>query len=194
MPERYPTDTFAQPAEVAGQCPPLPPWLAARLLRQDERITWVVGPWFSPGWERYVTHPLLFLAALAVGMAVVAVGGLAGGAEGAVVAALAGGAVVLASIFVLGFASGYFTRLVVTDGRLLILQGYELVRTWGMDDLPHSLVRYRRRADGAESRAVDLDTLKSMFGPASDKFAESKTILAFGKQLDQIKAREERRP
>jgi hypothetical protein len=137
---------------------------------------------------------LLFLAALAVGMAVVAVGGLAGGTEGAVVAALAGGAVVLASIFVLGFASGYFTRLVVTDGRLLILQGYEVVRTWGMDDLPHSLVRYRRRADGAESRAVDLDTLKSMFGGASDKFAESKTILAFGKQLDQIKSREERRP
>jgi hypothetical protein len=33
-----------------------------------------------------------------------------------------------------------------------------------------------------------------MFGGASDKFAESKTILAFGKQLDQIKAREKDHP
>jgi hypothetical protein len=194
MSERFQTDTFAQPAEVAGQCPPLPPWLAGRLLKGDEQITWVVGPWFNPDWERYVTHPLLFLAALAVGMAVVAVGGVTGGTEGAVVAALAGGAVVLASVFVLGFANGYFTRLVVTDGRLLILQGYEVVRIWGLDDLPGSLLRYRRRADGAQSRSIDLDTLRTMFGGASDKFAESKTILAFGKQLDQITAREKRRP
>ena len=55
-------------------------------------------------------------------------------------------------------------------------------------------VRYRRRADGVEDRAVDLDTLKSLFGPASDKFAESKTILAFGKHLDKIKARDRDRP
>jgi hypothetical protein len=194
MSDRYPNDTFTRPAEVAGQCPPLPPWLADRLLKGDEQVSWVVGPYFNPPWERYVTHPLLFLAALAVGVACVTVGGLTGGTEGAVVAGLVGGAVVLASVFVLGFASGYFTRLVVTSARLLILQGYEVVRIWGLDDLPYSLVRYRRRADGAESRAVDLDTLKSMFGGASDKFAESKTILAFGKQLDQITAREKRRP
>jgi hypothetical protein len=194
MSDRFHNDTFVQPSEVAGQCPPLPSWLAARLLKGDEQVTWVMGPRFNPEWERYVTHPLLFLAALAVGMACVTTGGLTGGTEGAVLAALAGGAVVLASVFVLGFASGYFTRLVVTGSRLLILQGYEVVRIWGLDDLPYSLVRYRRRADGAESRAVDLDTLKSMFGPTSDKFAESKTILAFGKQLDQITAREKRRP
>jgi hypothetical protein len=191
MSDRFQPDTMT---ELTGQCPPLPPWLARRLLKGDERVTWVVGPWFSPSWEQYVTHPLLFLAALAVAAAFVLAGGRIGGTEGAVTAGLAGAAVVLASIFVLGFASGYFTRLVVTESRLLIVQGYELVRAWGLDDLPHSLVRYRRRDDGAESRAVDLDTLKSMFGPTSDKFAESKTILAFGKQLDQITAREKRQP
>ena len=194
MSDRFQPDTLAQPSAVAGQCPPLPRWLAGRLLRGDERITWVVGPRFNPEWERYVTHPVLFLAALTVGAAFVWAGWLMAGAEGAVAAALAGGAVVLGSIFVLGFSSGYFTRLVVTNSRLLILQGYEVVRTWGMNDLPFSLVRYRRQADGAESRAVDLDTLKTMFGGASDKFAESKTILAFGKQLDQITAREKGRP
>jgi hypothetical protein len=194
MSDRVQPDTLAQPSAVAGQCPPLPPWLAGRLLKGDEQITWVVGPRFNPAWERYVTHPLLFLAALAVGMVFVAAGGLMAGTEGAMVAALAGGGAVLTAVFVLGFSSGYFTRLVVTNSRLLILQGYEVVRTWGMNDLPFSLVRYRRRADGAEGRAVDLDTLKSMFGGASDKFAESKTILAFGKQLDQITAREKRRP
>jgi hypothetical protein len=194
MSDRYPNDTFARPAEIAGQCPPLPPWLADRLLKGDEQITWVVGPRFNPDWERYVTHPLLFLGALAVGVACVIAGGMTGGTEGAVAAGLVGAAVVLASIFVVGFASGYFTRLVVTDARLFITQGYEVVRIWGLDDLPYSLVRYRRRDDGAENRAIDLDTVKSMFGPATDKFAESKTILAFGKQLDQITARENRRP
>ncbi len=194
MSDRYPNDTFARPADVAGQCPPLPPWLADRLLKGDEQVTWVVGPRINPDWERYVAHPLLFVAALAIGIACATVGGLARGTEGAVVGGLIGWAVVLASIFVLGFASGYFTRLVVTDARLFITQGYEVVRIWGLDDLPYTLVRYRRRADGAESRAVDLDTLKSMFGSASDKFAESKTILAFGKQMDQITSRENRRP
>jgi hypothetical protein len=194
MSDRHPNDTFAPPADVAGQCPPLPPWLADRLLKGDEQVTWVVGPRFNPDWERFVTHPLLFLGALAVAAACVTTGGMAGGTEGAVMAGLVGAAVVLASIFVLGFASGYFTRLVVTDARLFITQGYEVVRIWRLDDLPYSLVRYRRRADGAEDRAIDLDTLKSMFGSASDKFAESKTILAFGKQLDQITSRENRRP
>lgn len=194
MSDRYPNDTFTRPAEVASQGSPLPPWLAERLLKGDEQVTWVVGPYFNPSWERYVTHPLVFLAALAVGIACVTVGGLTGGTEGAVLAGLAGGAVVLASIFVLGIACGYFTRLVVTSARLFILQGYEVVRIWGLNDLPYSLVRYRRRADGVEDRAIDLDTLKSMFGPTSDKFAESKTILAFGKQLDQITSREKRRP
>ncbi len=194
MSDPFRTDTFARPADVASQGSPLPPWLADRLLKGDEQVTWVMGPWLNPSWERYVTHPVVVFAALAVGVACVTIGGLTGGAEAAVVAGLAGGGVVLAPIFVVGFASGYFTRLVVTDARLLILQGHEVVRTWGLDDLPYSLVRYRRRADGAESRAIDLDTLKSMFGPTSDKFAESKTILAFGKQLDQITARDKRRP
>ena len=146
MSDRYPNDPFTRPADVAGQGSPLPPWLADRLLKGDEQVSWVVGPYFNPPWERYVTHPLLFLAALAVGIACVMVGGATGGTEGAVVAGLVGGAVVLASVFVLGFASGYFTRLVVTNFRLLILQGYEVCHRWRIDDLPPSLIRYGMRA------------------------------------------------
>jgi hypothetical protein len=33
-----------------------------------------------------------------------------------------------------------------------------------------------------------------MLGGASDKFTESKTILAFGKRIEQVKAREKGRP
>ena len=53
---------------------------------------------------------------------------------------------------VLGLCCGYFTRLVATNHRLVILQGYEMCRTWGMDDLPPSLIRHDRRkaANAAE--------------------------------------------
>jgi hypothetical protein len=111
-----------------------------------------------------------------------------------VLLALAAGGVVLGSIFVLGIFSGYFTRLVVTNFRLIILQGREVCRSWSMDDLPHSLIRFRLSRGGQPSRTVDLDAMKTLLGSASDKFAESKTILAFGKQVEQIKAREDRRP
>jgi hypothetical protein len=104
---------------------------------------------------------------------------------------LVGGAIVLASIYVLGFSSGYFTRLVVTNSRLLVLQGYEVCRSWGIDDLPRSLVRHRRLESGEVSRAVDLDTLTTMLGAPSDRFVEAKTIMAFSKQLGRIKARED---
>jgi hypothetical protein len=120
-----------------------------------------------------------------------AVGWLVAGTQSEVLVlfGLAAGGIILASIFVLGISSGYFTRLVVTNFRLVILQGYEVCRRWDIDDLPLSLIRYRMRERGVESRTVDLDVLKTMLGTSSDKVAESKTILAFGKRLDQIKAR-----
>jgi len=40
-----------------------------------------------------------------------------------------------------GIANGYFTRLVVTNYRLLILQGYEVCRSWSIHHLPRSLIR-----------------------------------------------------
>src|SRR5947209_3069375 len=46
---------------------PLPAWLRTRLLRAEERITTVYGPALNPPWERYVTHPALFLAAVGLG-------------------------------------------------------------------------------------------------------------------------------
>jgi hypothetical protein len=197
MPDRYEDDDYDTPdVDLTRQFMPLPPWLADRLLRPGEGVTWVVGPRFNPSWERYVTHPLLFLAALIAGAVLWWTGSLIAGpgAEVAVGLGMAAGCIVLASIFVLGIFSGYFTRLVVTDLRLVIVQGYEVCRSWNLDELPRSLLRYSRGGAGTDVPAVDLDSLKTMLGGASDKFAEATSILSFGKRLDQIKAREDGRP
>src|SRR5262245_55265228 len=179
MSERFPADEFdAQPPDVAVPPLALPGWLADRLLRADEKVTWVYGPRWNPPWERYVTHPALFLVALALAAGCLAAGWRISDTQRTVLplAAFAAGAIVLGSIFVLGLASGYFTRLVVTTSRLAILQGYEVVRTWGLDELPPSLIRYRVGGGGKRSRAVDLDALSTLLGGASDKFAEAKSI------------------
>src|SRR5262249_47705767 len=154
-----------------------------------ETITWVVGPQVvNPPWERFVTNPALFLVALALGAACVGVGFLAaeGDSNAIAISAVVAGALVVASVLVLGLASGYFTRLVVTTLRLVILQGHEVCRSWGLDELPRSLVRYATPGNGEWARTIDLDTLKTMLGGGSGKFAEAKTILALGKQLDRI--------
>jgi hypothetical protein len=180
--------------DVALHFPPLPAWLAKRSLRPGERITWVYGPWSHPSWERYITHPVLFLIALVLGSMCLGLGWLLAEvwSEALLVAALAAGASVLGSIFVLGISSGYFTRLVVTNSRIMILQGYEMCRSWRLDELPASLIRYVVPDGGAMSRSVDLDALNTMLGGSSDKVVDSKSILALGKHLDHIKARENR--
>jgi hypothetical protein len=99
---------------------------------------------------------------------------------------IAAGAILIGAIFVLGIFSGYFTRLVVTNSRLLIVQGYEVRHNWGIDDLPQSLLRY----GAVGSPTIDLDALHSMMGGSSESVAESKTILKLGKQIDNIRARE----
>jgi hypothetical protein len=172
---------------------PLPIWIARRILRPNETITWVCGPRFNPAWERYVTHPALFLVALALGTALVAIGRLCSESWTvmpplAVAAVMAGPALVLGSVFVLGISAAYFTRLVVTNYQLVIVQGYEVCRSWSLHELPPSLVRYGPRRIGEAERHVDLDALQTMLGNATDRFADSKTIIAFGKHLDRIKA------
>jgi hypothetical protein len=176
--------------------PLLPPWLARRLLRPGEQITLVRGPKRNPYWERYVTHPALVLIALAVGAVWCTAAQYLPTADSPVraVAFLAAAGLVLVSIFVLGIASGHFTRLVVTDRRLVILQGHEVCRSWGLDDLPPSLLRYGPSGPEGRSRTVDLDALQTMLGGSSEHFTEAKTILAFGKHLDRIKARDDGRP
>src|SRR5262245_37585947 len=171
------------------QHPPLPVWLARRLLRGGEEVALVRGPRWNPSSERYLTHPLLFLLALALGASWWGMARLVGGAGSPfeAIASLAAGLLVVASIFVLGVASGYFTRLVVTNYRLVILQGYEVCRSWGLDDLPPSLIRYGPWGREGRSRSVDLDALQTMLGGGSEQFAEAKTILAFSKHLDHIK-------
>jgi hypothetical protein len=98
---------------------------------------------------------------------------------------------VVGSIFVLGISSGYFTRLIVTDRRLLIVQGYEVRRRWSIDDLPLSLIRYRRLGGQESTRTVDIDALNTMLGGVPGQVADSKTILALGKRLANIKAQDE---
>lgn len=192
MSERFQNDLpDVQVPEVIGLFQPLPGWLADRLLQPDEKVTWVRGPWFNPFWERYLTHPALFLLALALGAVIVAVVWLISGGEPEIVvlAGLAAGFLVVVSICILGIANGYFTRLVVTNFRLVILQGYEIVRGWSMDDLPRSMLRYGRRGGENEKPCIDLEAVKTLLGGSSNQFTDAKTILTFGKQLEQIRTR-----
>lgn len=169
--------------------PRVPLWLANRVLRSHEQVTWVRGPWLNPWWERHVTNPMLFLFALALGGAWLMADWLRAGSVSDISAltVLAAGGIVLASVYVLAFFSGYFTRMVVTDSRLLIVQGYEVRRSWNIDELPPSLVRYARRSGKEERPTVNLEALHTMMGGTSAEFADSKTIQAFGLQLEQIK-------
>lgn len=169
--------------------PLLPDWLGERLLRPNERVTWVRGPRFNPSWEIFVTNPMLFVFALATGFAGVFASRLFFGSWEQMSPApfLVAGGLVIGSIYVLAFFSGYFTRLVVTDQRLFIVQGRELCRAWDLDQLPRSLMRYTRRDDGREDRTVDVNAVTRMLGGASDKFTDAKSIVAFGKQLEQIR-------
>lgn len=171
---------------------PLPGWLADRLLRPGERVEWVRGPRFNPSWERYITHPALLLIPLTLGAIFF---GLAKQIDGQVLGLIVFFALLLFvfTIIVLGIANGYFTRLVVTSSRLVILQGYEICRSWSIDRLPPAMFRYGRFGDPS-SRTIDLDSVKALLGGASDKFTDAKTILSFGKQLDRItKTDEDRR-
>jgi hypothetical protein len=169
----------------------LPGWLVDRLLRPHEKVTWVRGPRFNPSWERYVTHPALILPVLLLGAIGLGLGWLAGAEASTLFLAGFFYFIVFCVpiIIVLGIANGYFTRLVVTNFRLVILQGYEICRSWDIKGLPFSLRRYAKQGD-QEHWSVDLDAVKAMLGGSSDKFTGAKTILLFGKQLDRIMLRD----
>ena len=166
-----------------------------KLLRRDEQIVWVAGPRFNPSWEKYVTHPLLFVAALGLGALGVGLGWLLNGAAPALlpIGAVAAFVLFFGSIIVLGLANGYFTRLVATNFRLLMLQGYEVYRRWNIDDLPRSLVRYRRMAGGESARPSTWTPCRPCSAARRDQFVDAKSILAFSKQLGGIKRREDER-
>jgi hypothetical protein len=174
--------------DVTLSYPPLPPWLARHLLRPGEEIVLVRGPLFSPWWERYLTHPVLFLHALALGALFVGLGWLMSRSTVPVPAIVAAALLFFGSIFVLGFTAGYFTRLVVTSARIVVLQGWEIRRSWGLDDLPFSLIRYDPRRKGEkESRTIDLDTVQILLGDSGGQFTDAKTIWSFTKQLARLK-------
>jgi hypothetical protein len=188
---------YARPApDISLHVQPLPDYLARRLLRPDEKILWVRGPRKNPGCEPYLTHPVLVLAALTVGATCLGAARLSSESWSAMPAwpMLTAGGMFIAAVYILGIANTYFTRLVVTDARLVIMQGFETCRVWRLDDLPESLVRYDMRRGARNQRTVDLDALQTMLGGSSAQFADAKTIRTFGKLLDQIKPRDKDRP
>jgi hypothetical protein len=196
MREDYPADPFDAPPDDRRRFPPLPPWLARKVLRDGEKVTWVRAPRFAPGLERYITHPFLALAAVAFGVVCVWASLLLSAAWSGMllVGFLVALVVVVGSIIVLGLANGYFTRLVVTTRHIFILQGYEVCRKWNVDDLPPSLTRRGIRKDGEESRTVDLDAMNTMLGAHPEGFVDPKTILAFGKRLERLRDEDRGRP
>lgn len=181
---------------ITRQCPPLPGWLTRRLLRRDEEVVWVRGPWLRPSWERYVTNPLLFFVCLCAGAACVAIArlGVESWIEVDMAPMLIAAGLIFGSLFLVGFSAGYFTRLVVTSERIVILQGRAITRSWDVDDLPPSLTRYDPRFERNVKRVVALDALQTLLGDSSEQFTDAKSILALGKHLDRIKAREPRPP
>lgn len=184
------------PHDLARPFVPLPPWLANRLLRPAESVTHVYGPRFNPSWERYVTHPLLLLLALLIGaLAAIPIWIVVEARSDKIVLTfLLLGAVFFPALVFLGIACGYFTRLVVTSQRLVILQGYEICRSWDINRLPRSLLRYGCGGDDPDHLSIDLDAVKRMLGTTSDQIVGATGILALGKQLDQIKSAEKERP
>jgi hypothetical protein len=176
---------------IVSASAPFPDWISRRLLRPGETVTWVRGPRHSPSWERYITHPALILVPVVPGVLVMVVAAQAAGAGAAMAVCAITFACALPFLFVLGFSAGYFTRLVVTNFRLLIVQGYELCWDCGIDHLPPSLVRYDRRGEKA-ARSVDLDALQTALGGSSTQFVEAKTILKFARQVDRTRSGDNR--
>jgi hypothetical protein len=174
----------------------LPRYIARGLLRPGEEVTFVRGPRWNPKWECYMTHPAMLLFPAAIGGCWWLAARKLADADSPlqVLAPATMFILLLVCLFALGIANGYFTRLVVTNFRMVILQGCEVCRGWDINRLPKSLLRYGLPgADGLNER-VNLDALKSMLGAQSDQVVDARTILAFGKNLDAIKKREDGRP
>src|SRR5690349_6073980 len=117
MPDHFQTDPFegrfpSRDVSVARNVPPLPPWLAARILRPGEEVSLVRGPRWRPSWEPYVTHPLLFGAALVAGALCIAAARLVAEswAETHPLPVCFGVLLALGSVYVLAFFNAYFTR------------------------------------------------------------------------------------
>src|SRR5438105_12790131 len=96
--------------ELSLPAPRLPRWLTRRMLTEDEHLVSVYGPKYNPGWERYVTHPLLFLVTAIISATWVVVALVrAGGPENLpAVAGIGALALVVAAIVILGVSCGYF--------------------------------------------------------------------------------------
>jgi hypothetical protein len=203
MSENIQADTFssfqseppgAEPPPILSTTSPLPSWVARKILRPHETVSWVRGPRLNPNWERYATHPALILFPLLLGFVALCAAVQTTGSAGVFPAIIFTVAISLPFIFVMGISAGYFTRLVVTDLRLIIVQGYELCWDCDIDYLPPSLLRYDPRRGGKAGRSINLDALQTALGGSSTQFVEAKAILKLAKTIDRIKLRDDNAP
>ncbi len=168
---------------------PFPKWLASHLLRGDEEILWSTGPRHTPAIEPFLTHWLFVVVGVMLAVGTLFLGRMLvpGWSKLPMWAGFTAIFLVFGSVFLVGVANGYFTRLVATNKRVFIVQGQAICRSWGLNALPRSLVQYRINEHGEEERTVDVDALRTMLDSPSEGFAESKTILSLGKHLDRVK-------
>jgi hypothetical protein len=177
------------PTAAAAAKQGLPAWLARRVLMPGETVALVRGPKTSP-LEPYLTHPALFLAALVPASISLAVGrALVNSWKelppfAGVIAIL----LVFGTIIFLASMAGYFTRLVITDRRLIVLQGREVYRSRNIKDLPPFLLRRHRGEDGLErAPTIDLNAVNTLLGGTGDGYVDAETILTLSKKLDKMR-------
>src|SRR5262249_42853855 len=83
-------------------------------------------------------------------------------------------------LILVGIAAGYFTRLVITNQRVMIVQGYEIRKTWRLGDLPRSLVGVKRSDGGELKRTVGMETVTTVVGGGSRQFRGGQDDLGAG--------------
>lgn len=171
---------------------PLPQYLQSR-LNKDEKVTWVRGPNSNPWWEPVLVHPLLVGLALLFGVMLLVSGRLIVGtwAEVPPVVWVVALLIPIGSLFLVGLTNAHFTRLIVTNTRLFIVQGYEVCRTWNLNDLPRSLLCFDPRGQEQDKPMIDLDSIQTLL-ESSDRKSSSESIMAFRKRLDQITTQRKR--
>lgn len=181
--------------DVARAFNPLPAYVKRQLPGKDEEVIWVRGPRLgNPVWEPFVTNPLLFVVGVAIGALCIYLGSLGEGSGKQFPVSFGVGAVVsfFLPILLLAFFNGYFTRLVVTDSGVYIIQGSTICRNWELEYLPRSLVRFERRGeDDPIGKTVDVDAMKTMLNSSEGHFTDAKTIKDFGKRLERLRRAED---
>lgn len=166
----------------------LPTWLARLVLAPGETVALVRGPTSNSPLEPYLTHPALFLVALLPAGITLAVGRAMSPSwkELHPLPGLLAVLILFGTVIFLAGMAGYFTRLIITDRRLLIVQGREVRSSRDVNSLPRALVRRGRDEFGRErAPTIDLNAVNKLVGGTG--FVDAKTILTLSKKIDKLK-------